>query len=135
MEYDTIAPNVSHVAVQGNIVQVKWKCAATGREVGESSYGMVADASMKSRIQASVQRSIASELIYGLARAIAGSLGGAAGRVVSNATYTAANDLNTRATAGADYTEASRRAAIAAAFDAVQSSFVWDDARKKFIAK
>lgn len=96
---------------------------------------MSADTGLASRVQASVKRSIASEVIYGAARMISSLLGGAAGRVISNAAYTAANDINTRATAGVDYTEASRQAAIVKAFEAVQSSFVWDDARQRFVAR
>jgi hypothetical protein len=66
---------------------------------------------------------------------ISSLIGGAAGRVISNATYTAAADINTRATSGVDYTEASRQAAIVVAFDAVKSSFTWDDARRQFVAR
>jgi hypothetical protein len=96
---------------------------------------MSADASLTARVQANVKRSIASEIIYGAARLVAGLLGGAAGRVVSNAAYTAANDLNQRATAGVDYTEASRQAAIVTAFEAVQESFVWNEKERQFVAK
>jgi hypothetical protein len=85
--------------------------------------------------QASVQRSIASEIIYGAARLISGLFGGAAGRVLSNATYTAAGDINARVTSGSDYTEASRQAAIVVAFASVESSFVWDEQRRKFVAR
>jgi hypothetical protein len=96
---------------------------------------MSADSSLTSRVGASVKRSIASEVIYGAARVISSLIGGAAGRVISNATYTAAADINTRATSGVDYTEASRQAAIVVAFDAVKSSFTWDDARRQFVAR
>jgi hypothetical protein len=135
VHYDTIAPNIAGVDVTGAQVLVSWKCPATGRSVGQSSASMAADPSVTARVQASVQRSIASEIIYGATRFVAGLLGGAAGRVVGNAAYTAANDLNTRVTAGVDYTEASRRAAIVTAFEAVKSSFVWDEARQRFVAR
>jgi|SRR5882672_5576338 len=133
--YDTIAPNISQVEVNDALVQVSWKCPATGREVGQSTANMTADASVTGRVQASVQRSIASEIIYGAARLIAGLVGGAAGRVVSNAAYTAAGDINSRVTAGSDYSEASRQAAIVTAFESVRPSFVWDDQRQRFIAR
>ena len=94
---------------------------------------MAADTSVTNRVQASVKRSIASEVIYGAARR-RGLLGGAAGRVVSNAAYTAASDINTRVTSGVDYSEASRQAAIISAFDTVKPSFVWDEQRQRFIA-
>jgi hypothetical protein len=133
--YDTIAPNIAHVDMEGALVRVRWKCPSTGREVGQSTANMSADPSVAAKVQASVQRSIASEVIYGAARLVAGLLGGAAGRVVSNAAYTAAGDINSRITAGSDFTEASRQAAIVAAFESVKPSFVWDEQRQRFIAR
>lgn len=133
--YDTIVPNIAYSNVDGAVVQVTWKCPVTGREVGQSTATMSADPSVTSRVQASVKRSIASEIIYGAARMVAGLLGGAAGRVVSNAAYTAAADINTRVTATVDYTEASRRAAVVTAFETVKGSFVWDDAQQRFLAR
>jgi hypothetical protein len=133
--YDTIVPNIALVDVNGALVRVSWKCPLTGREVGQSTANMSADPSVAARVQASVKRSIASEIIYGAARLVSGLLGGAAGRVVSNAAYTAAGDINSRVTAGSDYTEASRKAAIVTAFESVRPSFVWDDPRQRFIAR
>ena len=135
VDYDTIEPNIARVELDGAQVQVFWKCPATGREIGQSAATMAADASVTSRVQASVKRSIASEVIYGAARIIAGLLGGAAGRVVSNAAYTAAADINTRVTADVDYTEASRQAAIVTAFETVKPSFVWDEQHRRFVAR
>lgn len=133
--YDTIAPNIARVETDGAQVQVFWKCPATGREIGQSSATMAADASLSNQVQASMKRSIASEIIYGAARIVSGLIGGAAGRVVSNAAYTAANDINQRMTAGVDYTEASRQAAIVSAFETVKESFVWDDTANRFVAR
>lgn len=135
VSYDTIAPNIARVDVDGALVQVSWKCPLTGRELGQSSANMSADPSVAARVQASVKRSIASEIIYGAARLISGVLGGAAGRVVSNAAYTAASDINARVTAGSDYTEASRKEAIVAAFESVKASFVWDEQQQRFVAR
>lgn len=135
VEYEAIAPNLAQVTVEGAQVRVTWKCAVTGRTVGESAATMSADASLGSRVGASVKRSVASELIYGAARLVSGLLGGAAGRVVSNAAYTAAADINERAVSGVDYSEASRRAAVVAAFEPVRSSFVWNGERKLFVAR
>ena len=132
--YETIVPNILQVDVNGPTVNVTWRCPVTAREVARSSASMAADASMVNRVQASVKRSIASEVIYGAARIVASLLGGAAGRVVTNAAYTAANDINTRVTSGVDYSEASRQAAVVSAFESVKSSFVWDDQRQRFIA-
>ena len=135
LDYDAIAPNIAEVKVEGSQVRVTWRCPASGRTVGDSAATMAADASLGSRVGASVKRSIASELIYGAARLISGLVGGAAGRVVSNAAYTAAADINARAVAGVDYSEASRRAAVVAAFETVRPSFVWHEERKAFVAR
>jgi GT2 family glycosyltransferase len=62
-------------------------------------------------------------------------VGGAAGRVVNDAVYTAASDINTKATSGSDFTEASRRAAIVAAFDAVKDQFAWDESNRRYVAR
>jgi hypothetical protein len=133
--YAILEPNIARVETDGAQVQVFWKCPLTGREIGQSSGSMSADASLSNRVQASVKRSIASEIIYGAARIVAGLLGGAAGRVVSQAAYTAANDINQRVTANVDYTEASRQAAVVTAFETVKDAFVWDDERRQFVAK
>lgn len=133
--YETIAPNIGQVTLNGAEVQVTWRDPESGREVGRSTAYMSADTSLTSRVGASVKRSIVSEVVYGLARLIAGRMGGAAGRVIGNATYTAAGDLNTRATANVDYTEASRRAAIISAFESVRANFDWDETRQQFRAK
>jgi hypothetical protein len=133
--YDRIAPNIDRVEVDGSQVKVYWKCPATGRSVGDSTAWMAADSSMGARMGASVKRSIVSEIVYSIARFIANLLPGAAGRVISNATYTAANDVNYRATSGVDFTESSRRAAIATAFESVEPSFVWDEKRGQYIAR
>ncbi len=135
IQYDAIAPNIAQVDVNGALVRVSWKCPLTGRDVGQSTANMTADPSVAGRVQASVQRSIASEVIYGAARLVAGLLGGAVGRVVGNAAYTAASDINSKLTAGSDYTEASRKAAIVTAFESVKPSFVWDEQRQRFVAR
>lgn len=135
LTYEAIAANVADVSVDGSQVRVSWKCPSTGRVVGTSTGTMAVDYSLTNRIGASVKRSIASEVIYGAARLVASLLGGAAGRVVSNAAYTAAADINTRATASVDYSEASRQAAVVAAFETVKASFAWDEAQRRFIAR
>jgi hypothetical protein len=133
--YEMILANIDKVDVNGAQVQVTWKCPATGKVIGQSAATMSADASMSARVVASVKRSVASEVVYGAARLVASLLGGAAGRVVSNAAYTAANDINSRATAGVDYSEASRRVAIVTAFESVKPSFNWDEPRRQFVAR
>lgn len=134
-EYEAVAPNVARVVVDGATVRVAWKCPVTGRTVGESTATMAADDALATRVGASVRRSIAAELIYGAARLVSGLVGGAAGRVVSRAAYTAAAEVNARAVAGVDYSEASRRAAVVAAFASVQTSFAWNEERKLYVAR
>ena len=133
--YDTILANVAKVDVNDAQVQVTWKCPVTGQVVGESTATMSADPSVTGRVFASVKRSVASEVVYGAARIVANLLGGVAGRVVSNAAYTAAGDINSRVTAGVDYTEDSRRAAIVTAFETMKPSFVWNEQRRQFVAR
>jgi hypothetical protein len=133
--YDTILANISKVDVNAAQVDVTWRCPVSGRVVGSSSATMAADPSVAGKVLASVKRSVASEVVYGAARFVSGLLGGAAGRVISNAAYTAAGDINSRATAGVDYNEASRQAAIVAAFESVKASFVWDEQRRQFVAR
>jgi hypothetical protein len=133
--YDMVVANIANVEVSGAQVEVTWKCPLKGHVVGTSMATMSADPSVGGRVFASVKRSVASEVVYGAARFVASLLGGAAGRVVSNAAYTAAGDINSRATAGVDYSEASRQAAIATAFDTIKPSFVWDEQRRQFVAR
>ena len=133
--YESLVANIVQVEVEGAVVRVHWKCPKTGRAVGPSTANMLADATVAGRVRASVKRSIASEIIYGSARFLAGMVGGAVGRIVNNAVYTAANDLNTKATSGSEYTETSRRAAIVAAFESVRHEFVWDDQSQRFVTK
>jgi len=135
VSFETIEPNIGQVNVDGAQVDVVWKCPATGRQVGKSTAYMTADASLTGRVGANVKRTIVQEITYGAARFISGLLGGTAGRVVGNAAYTAAGDVQHRATSGVDYTEASRQAAIVVAFESVQDSFVWDDQRRRFVAR
>jgi hypothetical protein len=133
--YNTLIANLQQVDLDGASVRVRWKCPKTGRAMGESTASMVADDSVGGRVRASVKRSVASELIYGAARLIGNVLGGAVGRVVNNAVYTAAGDINAKATSGVDYSEASRQAAVVAAFESVRDQFVWETDGKRFIAR
>ena len=133
--YDAIAPNIAAVNVSGSTVQVTWQCPETGRRMGESSASMQADPSVGGRVQSSVKRSVVSEISSGAARFIGGLLGGSAGRVLRDAAYTASSDLQSKANSALEYSEASRQAAILSAFSAVESSFVWDDRKRRFRAR
>jgi len=135
ISYDAIHPNIAEVRVIGASVQVTWKCPETGRRVGESSATMSSDASVGGRVKSSVKRSIVSEISSGAARFLGGLLGGAAGRVARDAAYTAASDLRSKADSALEYSEASRRAAIISTFSSVESLFLWDDRRQRFLAR
>ena len=135
IDYAVIEPNIASVHVEGQTVRVSWKCPQTGRMMGESSATMSVDDSVGGRVQANVKRSIVSEIGSAVARFVSSLLPGAAGRVLSNAAYTATSDLQSRATANVDYTEATRRAAVVSAFNSVQAYFSWNDARERFESK
>lgn len=135
ISYDAIHPNIAEMTVQGATVRVAWKCPETGRRVGESSATMSDDASVGGRVQSSVKRSIVSEISSGAARFLGGLLGGTAGRIARDAAYTAASDLRSKADSALRYNEASQRAAIVAAFSSVESSFVWDDRTRRYLAR
>jgi hypothetical protein len=133
--YESIYPNIAGINVTGSTVQVSWKCPQTGRSMGTSSATMSADASVGGRVQASVKRSLASEVASGASRLLGNLLGGAAGRVMRDAANSAASDLRYKATANVDYTEASQRAAIVAAFASVQPAFYWDESSNRFLGR
>jgi hypothetical protein len=135
ISYDAVAPNIADVRVSGATVTVTWKDAQTGRQVGESSATMSADDSMAGRVKSSMKRSIVSEVTTGAARFLGNLLGGAAGRVVNNVAWTTASDVRSRADASLEYTEASRRAAIVAAFASVEPSFSWNEQAGRFEAR
>jgi hypothetical protein len=135
IEYDTIAPNIANVSVDGSNVRVTWRDPDTGRIVGESAATMSADYSMGGKVQSTIKRSIVSEVSSGAARFLGGLLGGAAGRVVRDAAYTASSDVQSRASSAAQYTEASKRAAIVSAFASVQNNFTWSHEKQRFVAR
>ena len=132
IDYDVIEPNIAGVQVDGYTVRVSWKCPQTGRMLGESSAAMSVDSSVGARFQASIKRNIVSEAGSSAARFVGNLLGGAAGRVLRNAAYTASSDLQSKATESVGYTEATKRAAIVTAFNLVQGSFDWNEERQRF---
>jgi hypothetical protein len=135
IEYDTIAQNIANVQVDGSNVRVTWRDPDTGRVVGESAANMSADYSMGGKVQSSIKRSIVSEVSSSAARFLGGLLGGSAGRVVRDAAHTVSSDVQSRASSAAQYTEASKRAAIVNAFASVQSNFTWNHERQRFEAR
>jgi hypothetical protein len=135
IDYGAIEPNVANVQVDGYTVRVTWKCPQTGRMMGESSAVMSVDDSVGGRFSANVKRNIVSEVGSSAARFVGNLLGGAAGRVLRNAAYSASSDLQSKATQNLGYTEASKRAAIASAFQSVEGYFAWNDERRQFEAR
>jgi hypothetical protein len=85
------------------------------------------------------RRSMVQEVLGAILRtliaAVGGVVGGGAARVVRDVAYTASHDLQTRALAGAAYTDASRREAVVRAFAAVRPAFTWDERSARFIAR
>lgn len=135
IDYDTIAPNVASVSVQGPQVRVTWKDPVSGAPMGESSATMSVDASVGGRVQESVKRSVVNEIASSALRFVSGLVGGSVGRVVTNAAYSASSELQSRALSGAGYTDASRREAVVRAFASVQNYFVWDEGAGRFVSK
>lgn len=136
INYETIAPNIGTVTINGGTVNVSWKDPLTGAPMGESSATMSYDSSLGGQMQSSVKRSVVNEIFYAAIRFVTSLLGsGAAGRVVSNAAYTASSELQSRALQNTGYTKATEREAVTRAFESVRDSFVWDEGKQRFVTK
>jgi len=133
--YELIQPNVQEARVNGDKVEVRWKCPVSGQEIAQSSATMTADTSAKARMSSTLKRSVVREFFYTLTSIVGRALGGSAGRVARDVAYTAAHQADQRADRSSRYTEASRRQAILTAFRAVEDRFAWDEGRKRFAAK
>lgn len=133
--YERIAASIAAVTVHGAQVRVHWKNPLTGAPMGESSAMMSVDTSLAARVKAQAKRSVVQELAAAFMRALSGALGGGAGRIVRDMAYTASHDLQSRALAGVNYTESTRRDAVVRAFAAVQERFTWDPSSRRFIAR
>ena len=132
--YETITANVANTRVSGNKVEIDWKCAASNKPMGTSAAYMSPDHSVTNEVAASLKRSVIREIGYGITRFLGGLLGGGAGRVLSDASNTAASRVSHNVSTAAQYTEKSRREAVVSAFAAVQAQFRWDDGGRKFVA-
>lgn len=133
--YERIAASIAAVTVHGAEVRVHWKNPLTGAPMGESSAMMSVDTSLAARVKAQAKRSVVQEIAAAFMRALSGALGGSAGRIVRDMAYTASHDLQTRALAGVNYTESTRREAVVRAFAAVQDRFTWEASSRRFIAR
>lgn len=133
--YERIAASIAAVTVHGAQVRVHWKNPLTGAPMGESSAMMTMDTSLAARVKAQAKRSVVQEIAAAFMRALSGALGGSAGRIVRDVAYTASHDLQSRALAGVNYTESTRREAVVRAFAAVQERFTWDASSRRFIAR
>lgn len=133
--YERIAASIAAVTVHGAQVRVHWKNPLTGAPMGESSALMTVDTSLAARVKAQAKRSVVQEIAAAFMRAVSGALGGSAGRIVRDMAYTASHDLQSRALAGVNYTESTRREAVVRAFAAVQERFTWDASSRRFIAR
>ncbi len=133
--YERIAASIAAVTVHGADVRVHWKNPLTGAPMGESSALMSVDMSLAARVKAQAKRSVVQEIAAAFMRALSGALGGSAGRIVRDMAYTASHDLQSRALAGVNYTESTRREAVVRAFAAVQERFTWDASSRRFVAR
>jgi hypothetical protein len=133
--YERIAASIAAVTVHGAEVRVHWKNPLTGAPMGESSALMSVDMSLAARVKAQAKRSVVQEIAAAFMRALSGALGGSAGRIVRDMAYTASHDLQSRALAGVNYTESTRREAVVRAFAAVQDRFTWDASGRRFVAR
>ena len=133
--YDMIKPNVAHVTTNGSTVEVAWRCAETGTDMGRSTAQQQADNSVGGKVMTTVKQSVVREIGYGFVSLISSLLGGSAGRVARDATWSAQSQIQAKANAASYYNETTRRAAIVQAFKQVESAFGWNDEKKIFIAK
>jgi hypothetical protein len=133
--YEVIAANVANTRVDGNKVDVDWKCAASNRPMGRSEAYMAPDYSVGNDVAAAVKRGVVREIGYSIARFLGGLIGGGAGRVVTDASYAAQSRVSQNVSNAAQYTEKSRRDAVVQAFGAVQEQFRWDETSRKFVAR
>jgi hypothetical protein len=133
--YDMIKPNVANVSTNGPTVEVAWKCAETGRDMGRSTAQQQTDNSVGGKVMTTVKQSVVREVGYGIVSLVSSFLGGSAGRVARDATWSAQSQIQAKANAASSYNETTRRAAIVQAFKQVESAFGWNNEKKIFIAK
>jgi len=130
--YDMIQPNVANVTTNGSAVEVSWKCAGTGKDMGKSTAQQQADNSVGGRVANTVKQSVFREIAFGAVNLISGLLGSSAGRVARDATYSATSQYHANSSS---YNENTKRAAIVRAFKQVEAGFGWNEEKKIFIAK
>jgi hypothetical protein len=132
--YDLIEPNIAELDVQGERVDVTWKCPVTGKIVDTSTAMMKAGGDpMAGEVKAVVSRTLIAEAIRFVSETIAHSVGGVAGRVAQQAAVPTQMGLSSKAIAP-KYTEAMRQKAIVEAFKQVKEKFNWDEDRGQFVA-
>jgi hypothetical protein len=135
VSYDQIEPNIAEVDVQGDSVVVTWKCPVTGATVGQSGAAMEFNATeqiVKRGVARSLQMSFLDNvmskvgLLFG-----SNSIGYQVAKAVSAPLASnAANQFSK-----VRYTDAMRRKATVAAFNAVSKKFAWDEDRGQYVAK
>jgi hypothetical protein len=134
--YDMIKANIANATTNGSAVEVSWKCAATGKDMGRSTAHQQADSSIGGKVFTTVKQSVVREIGYEIMSFVAKLLGGgAAGRVARDATYSASSQLQSKANTASYYNESTKRAAIVRAFKEVESKFDWSEEKKQFVAK
>ena len=133
--YEMIQPNVANITTNGSAVEVSWKCAETGKDMGRSTAQQQADNSVGGKLLTTVKQSVVREIGFGIVRGISSLLGDSAGRVARDATWSASSQLQSNVNAASYYNESTKRAAVVQAFKEVQSKFNWSEEKKHFFAK
>lgn len=133
--YEMIQPNVANITTNGSAVEVSWKCAETGKDMGRSTAQQQADNSVGGKVLTTVKQSVFREIGYGIVSFVSSLLGGSAGRIARDATWSASSQLQSRANAASYYNESTKRAAVVQAFKQVEPNFQWNEGEKLFIAK
>jgi len=134
--YDKIAANVASATTDGSRVDISWKCAASGKDMGKTSAHMSYDNSASGRVGTNVKQGVIREIGMAISNFISKLFGGsAAGRIASNAARTEASHVQSNATSAANYNENTKRAAIVESFKSIQDKFTWDEAGKRYVAK
>ena len=133
--YEMIQPNVANITTNGSAVEVSWKCAETGKDMGRSTAQQQADNSVGGKVLTTVKQSVFREIGYAFVSFVSSLLGGSAGRIARDATWSASSQVQSRANAASYYNENTKRAAVVQAFKQVEPNFRWNEGKNIFIAK
>ena len=126
---------VANITTNGSAVEVSWKCAETGKDMGRSTAQQQADNSVAGKVLTTVKQSVVREIGYGIVSFVSSLVGDSAGRIARDATWSASSQLQSRAHAASYYNESTKRSAVVQAFKQVEPNFQWNEGKQIFIAK